>query len=182
MSEYISYGLQVLLIVIAIAIVFHKRNFTIIILIATFGLVAAILYLMNKAPDVAIAEVAIGSAIIPLIYVVSISRQREFIVLDRAQDGFITYGETFSGEGYEILDQFVKSYDLSLNLCVDIRGSEQDLTSQLNVDLIITKDTTRNLYILKGKSSSVLMSKLRQMVKDKPNIRVEVFKGGESND
>jgi putative multicomponent Na+:H+ antiporter subunit B len=182
MNEYISYGLQIILIIIAIAIVFHKRNFTIIILIATFGLIAAILYIMNKAPDVAIAEVAIGSAIIPLIYVISISRQREFIVLDRAQDGFITYGETFSGEGYEILDQFVKSYDLSLNICVDIRGNEKELSDQLNVDLIITKDINTNKYVLKGKASSVLMAKLKQMVKDKTNIEVETFKGGDSND
>ena len=41
------------------------------------------MYALNQAPDVAIAEVAIGSAIIPLIYVISIARQREYIVLDR---------------------------------------------------------------------------------------------------
>ena len=65
MIELVSYLLQIILIVIAISVVIHKRNFTIIILIATFGLVAASLYIINKAPDVAIAEVAIGSAIIP---------------------------------------------------------------------------------------------------------------------
>jgi len=170
------------MIIISIGVVLHKRNFTIIILIATFGLVAASLYMVNQAPDVAIAEVAIGSAIIPLIYVISISRQREFIVLDRVQDGFITYGEDFSGFGYDILDRFVKTYDLSLNICVDIKGREKDLTDQLNVDLIITKDESTGAYILKGKASSVLMSKLKQMVKEIDNVEVEVFKDGDSND
>jgi len=182
MIDFVAYALQVLMIIISIGVVLHKRNFTIIILIATFGLVAASLYMVNQAPDVAIAEVAIGSAIIPLIYVISISRQREFIVLDRVQDGFITYGEDFSGFGYDILDRFVKTYDLSLNICVDIKGREKDLTDQLNVDLIITKDESTGAYILKGKASSVLMSKLKQMVKEIDNVEVEVFKDGDSND
>ena len=82
MDEFIPLSLQIVLIIIAIFIVLHKKNFTIIILISAFSLVAATLYTLNKAPDVAIAEVAIGSAIIPLIYVISISRQREFIILD----------------------------------------------------------------------------------------------------
>jgi len=87
MIETIALILQILMIIIAIAIVLHKKNFTIIILIASFSLIAASLYIINKAPDVAIAEVAIGSAIIPLIYVISISRQREFIVLDKTRHG-----------------------------------------------------------------------------------------------
>jgi len=182
MIEIVSYALQILLIVIAIAVVVHKRNFTIIILIATFGLVAAALYIINKAPDVAIAEVAIGSAIIPLIYVISISRQREFIVLDRVLDGFIEYGVELSGEGYEILNKFVNTYDLSLNVCVDIKGREKSLIDQLNVDLIITKDDSTNKYVLIGKSSSVLMVKLRQMVKDNDNVIVKVLKDGDSID
>jgi putative multicomponent Na+:H+ antiporter subunit B len=182
MTEIVSYALQIILIVIAIAVVVHKRNFTIIILIATFGLVAASLYIMNKAPDVAIAEVAIGSAIIPLIYVISISRQREFIVLDRAQDGFIEYGHELSGEGYEILAEFVKLYDLSLNICVDIQGKERSLINELNVDLIIARDLQTGAYILYGKSSSVLLSKLTTMVKDKTNIRVVKIKEDKKND
>ena len=83
MQELIATVLQVLLIIIALTVIFHKENFTIIIYISAFGLIAAVLYAINQAPDVAIAEVAIGSAIIPLIYVISIARQREYIVLDR---------------------------------------------------------------------------------------------------
>ena len=71
--EWIAYALQGILIILSIAIVVHKNNGTIIILIASFSLVTASLYLINRAPDVAIAEIAIGSAIIPLIYVISIS-------------------------------------------------------------------------------------------------------------
>lgn len=182
MIEIVSYLLQMILIVIAIAVVIHKRNFTIIILIATFGLVAASLYIINKAPDVAIAEVAIGSAIIPLIYVISISRQREFIVLDRTNDGFIEYGFELSGEGYQILSDFVKEFDLSLNICVDIHGQAKKLIEELNVDLIVTKDEKTQQYVFYGKASSVLMTKLKNQVKDKPYIKIITLKEEKKND
>lgn len=179
--EIVAYGLQVLMIIVALGIVFHKKNFTIIILIASFGLIAAGLYIINKAPDVAIAEVAIGSAIIPLIYVISISRQREFIVLDRTKHGYIDPDVELTGEVYEILTEFVKDHDLRLNVCCDIRGSEVELTNQLNVDLII-QQLENGKYVLKGKSSSVLLSKLKTLTKNNPNIEVEVIKEGESLD
>lgn len=182
MTEIAAYALQILMIIVALGIVFHKKNFTIIILIASFGLIAAGLYIINQAPDVAIAEVAIGSAIIPLIYVISISRQREFIVLDKTKKGFIDPDEELTGEVYEILTEFVKDHDLRLNVCCDIRGSEEELTSQLNVDLIIALDKNTKKYILKGKSSNILMSKLRTLVEKNPNIEVEVFKDGDSLD
>ncbi len=176
--ENIAFALQILMIIVTLFIVFHKKNFTIIILISVFSLLAATLYTMNHAPDVAIAEVAIGSAIIPLIYVISISRQREFIVLDKSRHGVIDPDEVLEGVVYDILAKFVDAYDLRLNVCCDIEGKEKDLTNQLNVDLIIVYDDIHDKYTLKGKASSVLMSKLRKMVSEHPKIDVEVFRGG----
>lgn len=182
MIDIIALILQILMIIIALAIVLHKKNFTIIILIATFSLIAAALYIINKAPDVAIAEVAIGSAIIPLIYVISISRQREFIVLDKTRHGFVDPDEKLTGEVYELLSKFVDDYDLRLNLCCDIEGKEEDLTNQLNVDLIISIDPKTKKYVLKGKSSSLLLSKLKILTVNHPRIEVKMLKGGRSLD
>ncbi len=182
MIEYTAYALQFLLIFMAIAIVTHQNNGTIIILIASFSLVTASLYVINNAPDVAIAEIAIGSAIIPLIYVISISRQREFIVLDKAMDDFIISDNEFSGIGYVLLRRFSEFYHLELNitndpmLCNLGEGKDQVLCEQTNVDLIITKDPDTDEYVLKGKASSLLMNKLEQMTKDYKNIRVVQFK------
>jgi uncharacterized MnhB-related membrane protein len=181
-TENIAFALQVLMIIVSLFIVFHEKNFTIIILISVFSLIAATLYTMNQAPDVAIAEVAIGAAIIPLIYVISISRQREFIVLDKSRHGFIDPNEELEGVVYEVLTRFVDIYDLKLNVCCDIEGSEEDLTNQLNVDLIISYDPIKDHYTLKGKASSTLMSKLSRMTSGHPNISVVVFKGGDSID
>lgn len=181
-TENIAFVLQILMIVVALFIVFHERNFTIIILISVFSLIAATLYTMNQAPDVAIAEVAIGAAIIPLIYVISISRQREFIILDRSRHGFINPDEKLEGVVYDILNEFVSTYDLRLNVCCDIEGRSEELTRELNVDLIISYDAEKDHYTLKGKASSVLMSKLRKLTDGNPQISVVVFKDGDSID
>lgn len=172
MDEFIPLSLQIVLIIIAIFIVLHKKNFTIIILISAFSLVAATLYTLNKAPDVAIAEVAIGSAIIPLIYVISISRQREFIILDKTHTGFIAPDAKLDGIVYEVLEKFVKANNLKLNICCDIEGDEFDLTNELNVDLILTIDPITNKYIIKGKESSLLVEKLAVMAEKYDTIEV----------
>ena len=188
MLDFTAYALQVLLIIMAIAIVVHKNNGTIIILITTFSLITASLYVINRAPDVAIAEVAIGSAIIPLIYVISISRQREFIVLDKAMDDFIISDNTLTGRGYILLKRFTDYYHLELNLCNDARlcsfgsGKDQRLCEDTNVDLIVSKDEDRGVYVLKGKASSILMNKLEQMAKDYDDIEVIKFKDRDFGD
>ncbi|MFP4286676.1 MAG: Na(+)/H(+) antiporter subunit B [Candidatus Izemoplasmataceae bacterium] len=180
--ELTAYALQILLIIMAISIIAHKNNGTIIILITVFSLITASLYVINKAPDVAIAEVAIGSAIIPLIYVISISRQREFIILDKAMDNFIIDDGNFTGIGYILLKRFSDYYHLELNITNDARlcqigkGREQIVCEQTNVDLIVSKDQETGKYQLKGKASNVLLTKLEQMAKDYDNIEVIKFK------
>ncbi len=184
MNDLIPTLLQVLLIIIALAIVFHKENFTIIIYISSFGLVAATLYVLNQAPDVAIAEVAIGSAIIPLIYVISISRQREFIVLDRVDHDHITDEniDEKNIELYQVLNNFVDHNDLKMNVCANIKGSDEDLTTDLNVDLIISFDHVKQKFILKGKQSSILMDHLIKETFAYDYIEIVTFKEGESID
>ncbi len=180
--EISAYFLQVLLIILAIAIVTHKNNGTIIILIASFSLVTASLYVLNSAPDVAIAEVAINSAIIPLIYVISISRQREYIVLDRVNDNFIISDDAFTGVGYILLNRFAEYYHLELNITNDpgfehyTQGEDQVLLEKTNIDLIIRKDAKTGQYLLEGKESSILIHKLEQMAANYRNIRVIKYK------
>jgi uncharacterized MnhB-related membrane protein len=179
--EIIGTILQILLIVIAIAVVFHKENFTIIIYIASFGLVVAILYALNQAPDVAIAEVAIGSAIIPLIYVISISRQREYIILDRINHDRSDLEEQ-SIRIYELLTEFVQKNDLRINICYDIQGSDEKLTEELNVDLVVVYNDKDKKFDLKGKSSSVLINRLIKHCISHDYIRVVPITDGEMYD
>ena len=69
-----TYFFHALLIIILIVIIFSKENLKIVIYSSVFSLICAILYFLYSAPDVALAEAAIGSAIVPLIYIISISK------------------------------------------------------------------------------------------------------------
>lgn len=178
----LALALQIFLIIVAVAIVLHKSKFTIIILISVFSLIAATLYMMNQAPDVAIAEVAINAAIIPLIYVISISRQREFIVLDKIRHGFVDPNEKLTGEVYELLLAFTKKHNMKLNVCCDISGTEEVLTRDLNVDLILDKMPDSEIYILKGRSSNLLLARLKEGAKDMDHIKVETIEDGDALD
>lgn len=177
--QVLSYAMQFLLIALALAIVLNKNNGTIIIFIATFSLVTASLYILNNAPDVAIAEVAIGSAIIPLIYIISISRQREYIVLDRVNDEFIYVDGELQGEGYLILQELATYYKLTLNFTNDIIGDDRILFEQGNIDLIVARDERTGKYIFRGKQSNIIMTRLEKMIKDHPRIVLEKYKDGE---
>ena len=136
------------------------------------------MYALNQAPDVAIAEVAIGSAIIPLIYVISIARQREYIVLDRVDHDPSELTEK-NEKIYELLNAFVEAHNLKLNDCSNISGDEYTLTDELNVDLILSYDNDKNILI-KGKKSSILVSKLKKAARKLSFLEVVALKGGES--
>lgn len=161
--------MQVLLIIIIIVIVLSKDNIKMVIFFSFSSLVTALLYFLNKAPDVALAEVAIGSAIMPLILIASISKQREFIVISHIEDDFLTSGE---GIGYKLLEDFSKYYNLKLRIYNSDIDNLSGIFRERNVDLIVEKSRKGNKYLLKGKKSSILMNKLEQMTKDESKIKI----------
>lgn len=182
MNEWLGILLQVFLIITALAVVFHQNHFTIIILMSVFSIIAATLYMINQAPDVAIAEVAINAAIIPLIYVIAISRQRELIVYDKLHHGEVNPEKTFAGDIYTYLDSFAKKHKLRLNIHCDLNASEAIVFHELNVDLLIDQDPKTQAYILKGKSSNVLMKKISKDLKGHSHIRLALVEEGETLD
>ncbi len=182
MNDFLGMSLQIFLIITAIAVILHKNHFTIIILMSVFSIIAATLYTINQAPDVAIAEVAINAAIIPLIYVIAISRQRELIVFDKLQHGTIDPSQPLVGEIYDYLEEFSKRNKLKVNICCDLVGQESVLFKDLNVDLMVDLDKDKKQYILKGKSSNVLMKKIMKDLKGKTNVRFELIEEGENLD
>ncbi len=172
----IIYLLEILLIIFSIFIVISKNNLKIIVFFSAASLVSASIYLFLDSPDLALAEVAIGSAIIPLIFIIAISKQRKFLVINHA---------TFDNERvqyyiYDILKEFTDIYNLKL----EIQDSDYDelygIFRSKNVDLVIEKK--KNKYILKGKATSILMNKLEDMTKGKKDIKVIKIIEGETYD
>lgn len=174
--------LQILMIIIAVIIIRNKDNLKIIIFFSVFSLITASLYFFNNAPDVALAEVAIGSAITPLIFIISISKQKDFIVIKHTKDDFFSHSLTKTGEGYKFLKDFTMHYDLKLNIYNNRFGSISGIFRSRNIDLIIDKSSITGKYILKGKESSILMNKLEQMALEEPYIEIVKISEGETYD
>ncbi|SHJ82836.1 Na(+)/H(+) antiporter subunit B [Paramaledivibacter caminithermalis] len=179
MNTLIGNMMQVLLIITTIVIIKSKSNIKLVVFFSLFSLIAAILYYLNKSPDVALAEVAIGSAIMPLIFIVSISRQREFVVINHTEDDFL---DNKVGTGYNLLMDFTKYYNLKLRIYNIDLNSLKGIFRSRNVDLIVEKSKADGKYVLKGKESTVLINKLEQMIKDIPNIYIIKISEAETYD
>lgn len=72
-----TYFFHALLILILLIIISTEDNLKVVIYVSMFSVISGILYYLYSAPDVALAEVAIGSAIVPLIYIISISKHNK---------------------------------------------------------------------------------------------------------
>jgi len=161
--------MQILLIIITLAMVINKSNMVIAIMFSLSSLFIAILFFFNSAPDVALAEIAVGSAIMPLILIISISKQREYVVITHIEDDFFFDKE---GEGYQILEKFTDTYNLKLNIQNREISNISGIFRERNVDLIIDRSEDGDIYYLKGKKSSLMVNRLEKMTKNYDLIKV----------
>lgn len=176
--------LQLLLILISVFIVISKNNLKIVIYFSTFSLVSASLYYFLKSPDLALAEAAIGSAIIPFIFIIAISKQREFLVISHISEdeNFLDSNKLKQGRGYEVLNDFTKHYNLKLVINDSNYDELHGIFRIRNVDLVVEKCSDSHKYLLKGKKSSILMNKLEQMTKSDSEIEIVKIEEGEMDD
>ncbi|PAB57260.1 Na(+)/H(+) antiporter subunit B [Anaeromicrobium sediminis] len=174
--------LSMLLILISITIIISKDNLKLIVFFSAFSLISASLYYLYKSPDVALAEVAIGSAIIPLIFIISISKQREFVVISHVDDDFLRNCGLIKGVGYRILEDFTNYYGLKLSIYSNDIGKLYGIFRQRDVDLIIDKCPNTENYLIKGKESSILMNKLEQITEKYDRVVVLKVREGETYD
>ncbi|WP_425446615.1 Na(+)/H(+) antiporter subunit B [Dethiothermospora halolimnae] len=180
----ISHLLQILLIFLCIYMIKIKDNLRVVISFSVFSLITAGVYYFLKAPDLALAEAAIGSAIIPLVYIIAISKQREFLVVSHIseEDDFFLNNDNLKGEGYKLLEEFTKHYNLKLVISHQKYDQLQGIFRTRNIDLVIEKCKKSDKYMLKGKKTSILMNKLEKLAEDQKKIKVIKIGEGEMDD
>ncbi|QRN85564.1 DUF4040 domain-containing protein [Clostridia bacterium] len=181
------------LLVIVLAIIFSKSIIRAIIMLSVFSVISSLLYFLYQAPDVAMAELAIGAAVVPLIYVISITRQKKYIVIDNTKDRFLEQGMT----GHMLLSQFCKSKNLELVVLREIPEKESFLFSKKDIDLIVERDSFLSgtsisyqvkpcdrRYVFKGSQSSYIFNDLKQQLLKSPcaYARIESIEEGETDD
>ena len=77
MTTGIVLFISVLLITMALAAVFSRSLASAVIILSTLSLFAALLFVLVAAPDVAITEAAIGSALTTVVFVLALYRTKD---------------------------------------------------------------------------------------------------------
>jgi len=157
------------LLIVTLLTVIQKNNQKLVIYFSVFSLVAASLYFYSHAPDVALAEIAVGSAFIPLIFLIAISKQRTFTVLLNNTDDF-TY--------QYLVDEFLQEENLKLKLLNASNVDHEEAKSvsgvfrRLDVDLIIDYSHKKKKYYLLCKSDNKLIDRFEKKVNHVQKIRI----------
>lgn len=161
--------LLLLLLMITIGVVLQKNNQKLVVFFSAFSLIAASLYFYNHAPDVALAEIAVGSAFIPLIFLIAISKQRTFTVMLKKDVPFI-YKELFT--------TFCKEENLKLKVVLeeDVRDEASKSVSGVfksqDIDLIIDFNTKKKRYDMLCKKTNVMINHFEVLASQYKKIRI----------
>ncbi len=165
----IKYSLMILLLSVTLAVVFEKNNKRIIIFFSVYSLIAASLYFYNHAPDVALAEIAVGSAFIPLIFLIAISKQRTFTVMKRSERPFMYQ---------DLLTEFCKNENLNLKL-IDSREVYEDEAKSIHgafrrqdIDVIIDYNAKKKRYDMTCKESNLMIDRFEKLASIQHGIRI----------
>ncbi len=112
-----AHVLLALLPVVAVVALMQSRRLSAIIGMGLFSFLLAAVYLMMRAPDVAITEATIGAALVTAIYVLAIRRTgRLTVVADEVPGLLAREGERVVGLEYDILRGFAISQGLDLSV------------------------------------------------------------------
>ncbi len=173
----ILYGIIIFFIIIMLR---EKESLRLIIYFAVFSLLMSVLYFLYHAYDVALAEIAIGSALLPLFFIIALGKQKNFVVVSRVEDAF--FSEKEGCPGFKLLERFTDSFDLTLDVFFEHHVQIKGAFRERNVDLIIVKSHRDGKYVFVMKKSSVLHHKLQRVLQEDPRIRFEVVEEDEIYD
>ena len=109
--------LLILLPIVAGISLTQTRRLSAIIGMGLFSLILAAVYLLMRAPDVAITEATIGAALVTAIYVLAIRRTGRLVVVADEVPGLIAReGKNIVGLEYDILAGFAREIGLDLTV------------------------------------------------------------------
>lgn len=132
-------GLRLLLILLPLVaawIIFQRRLLGAVILMGTFSLVTSGTYFLLHAPDVAIAEAALGVSLVTFIYILAIRKRGKLtVVADEARPFLYRVGEVIEGIDYEILAGLAEELGLELRVVFVQRGEILDWLRRGEADI-----------------------------------------------
>lgn len=174
-----------IMIMTVIIMIREKNNLNLIIYYSVFSFLSASLYFLSKAPDIALAEVAVGCAFVPLIYMIAISKQHKFNVLLYDGEESLTnleYREYYD-ELYYFLSDFCSAYNLELNIItkkMKYYPTVHGVFRPGNVDIIAAFNPDEEVLWIIGNKSNLMYGKLEKLSHDYENIMLVRVKDDEN--
>lgn len=172
--------LSTLLFLTALMTLITRHNFKLILYFSAFSMTAATLYLLNQAPDIALAEIAVGCAFIPLIYTIAIMKQNTLnaVVKERG----IAIDEERLLLFMSQLGIFCKKYGLEPRL-IDVHKGRISTVAGIfrpnSADLLIDYDEIKDLIRVEGNEINWMIEALERWIETEPGIEfVEVNSNG----
>lgn len=129
-TEPITTALLVLLLICAVAIIFTNKLIHAVIFMSTFSTIAALVFLFIGAPDVALAEVVIGSTLSTIIFLIAIKKYKLFVVYivndEDRDEAVIANIKTIIKK----LEKYLKAEERQIHII----KTEDDVTALLNIE------------------------------------------------
>lgn len=159
-------GTTILLMMLFALLAIHSRLLRYaVIYLAVFSLLGAFLYLLYAAPELAIAEAAIGSGLVTLLYLASLKRNRVYTIAVLAEghnyrmtDAYLGYMEKH--RAMKEIKEFFKRREYEPHIVF----SEKNLSEALNYpsfDLVITEG--KDTISAHGSSESYVLEELEML-------------------
>lgn len=178
----ITLGLLLMMLGIVITLHFVQNNYLLIIYASLFSFAAACLYFVNAAPDLALAEIAVGCAFIPLIFTIAIMRQNTFTVVFFSQEGEQAYCDPdILIEFMAIAEIFCAAHQLKLKLVTHPTAYEPSVRGIFrlgNTDLIANYFEDAGVLHLWGNMRNKLIPELAEALSKSSHFHFEAM-GGE---
>lgn len=163
-----SYLLLIILIILIYCMIKVDNNLYLIMFSFLFSLITASIYFIYKAPDLALAEVAIGCGLTPLIYIIAIAKQKTFIVVFFRGVGKGELKDTdLELEFTNLLDEFADHYSLKLKVYdykSNYRPSRKKSLNLGHIDMIAMYDGKEDIIKLEGNKYNLMINRLQYIV------------------
>lgn len=178
-----SYFILLILIVIMYCMIKVNNNLYLIMYSFVFSLITASLYFIYKAPDLALAEIAIGCGLTPLIYTIAISKQQTFVVVVfRGTGKSELKDENIEIQFEKLMGDFADHYGLKLEIHqykANYRSSRKKSLKMGHIDLIAIYDSNSNMIEIEGNSHNLMINRLRYLLSN--HDRINLKKEGEQH-
>lgn len=171
MVEKICLILLVVLAVFSIMSVSLRRA---VIYMAIYSLLCSFVYLVYRAPDVAIAEASIGTAFTTIIYWVGIKRQKVIriyylpCVLNGEKLESCEYSQV-----YKVMEQFLKKKELE-PLIINSESSLEEIRENELYDYIF--QAVDDEIVLYGREEDHRLDELEKILNEKNNMNAIVYR------